>query len=550
MIERDRLLGMVVPAVLVGVAGVLMFFRLDEPARIIFDEVYYVGDARQYLEHAVERDFAVHPPVGKWLIATSIALLGDQPAGWRAAGALVGALSVLLTYLTGLRLFRRVGPAAVAGLLLATDGLWLVQARTAMLDIFLGFFTVLGAWLLLVDRDRAGLAKPPPAPSGDGPALPRRGHPYRMLAGVAFGLAVATKWSGLLPLAAAGLLTLGWEMAWRRRWTGRALAGWRRGAGSLLVALVLVPAAVYVGSYVPWLVNYGYSHEGGKECAEGEVVADPCPIGPIGRLQGLGRSHAAIWRFHTTLEAQHPYRAPAYTWPVMARPVVYYYESCSADRAAGSATTGDDGESEPAEPCLVEPGEAAEILAVGNPALWWTFLAATALLAAGLVRRDARAWFVTGFWAWQFLPWLLVARPSFFFYMVPVVPFLALGVAYAVAVLDERRALAGTLVGASLGAGAGLLAGIGVEAATSAETTTLRWLLLVVGWMLGAAAGTRLDRDRPVDAADAGWPVGTTVGVVVTVVAVALLAYFLPVWTGETLPAEVVRQRWWFDGWI
>jgi dolichyl-phosphate-mannose-protein mannosyltransferase len=560
MVDRNRLQRVMVPAVLVGVAGVLLFVRLGHPATIVFDETYYVSDARQYLETAVEGGFAVHPPVGKWLIAAGIALFGDDAVGWRAVGALSGALTVLLTYLLGLRLFRRVGPAALAGLLLATDGLFLVQARTAMLDIFLAMFTVLGAWLLVRDRQQSGLADDPPSPNAvpgtqtetSAPArqLPRHGHPYRLLAGVAFGLAIATKWSGLFPLGAAGLLALVWELQLRRRWTRRWSTGFGRAVTSLAVGLVLVPAAVYALSYIPWLVNYPDTYEGAQECAEGEVVQDPCPVTPLGRVAGLARNHASVWRFHTTLEAEHHYRAPAYTWPVMSRPVVYYYESCDADRASGVPATAEDGTVTEPEPCVVERGDAAEIVALGNPALWWGFLAAAAVVAAGLVRRDPRAAIIAAFWGAQFLPWLIVSRPVFFFYMVPVVPFLALAAGYTVTVLDEDRPWMGMLAGGALGAAVGLGLGIAGESVFDATTTTARWLGLGAGWLAGAAVGTWTDRDREVDRRPRRWSLGTVTGAVIGMAAVGLFIYFLPVWTGIHLDADAVRQRWWFSGWV
>ncbi|MBW3618662.1 MAG: phospholipid carrier-dependent glycosyltransferase [Actinobacteria bacterium] len=558
MIDRPRLLRVLVPAVLTGVAGILLFVRLDEPARIFFDEVYYVGDARQYLEVAAEREFAVHPPVGKWLIAAGIALLGDEPFGWRAVGALLGALSVLLTYLIGLRLFRRQGPAALAALLLAVDGLWIVQARTSMLDIHLAFFVVLGTWLLVVDRDASGLRdEPPDLPEEEERVLPRRSHPARALAGVAFGLAVATKWSGLLPLVAAIVLAVGWELAWRRRWTGRTRTGIVRGLAAVLVALVVLPGAVYLASYVPWLVNYEHSYEGAKECTEDDVVQDPCAVDPIGRLAGLWRFQRATLRFHLNLEATHTYRAPAYTWPVMARPIVYYYETCSEEREKGIATTNDEGEVEQPEPCVVERDEAAEIIALGNPALWWGFLLGLPLLAAGVARRDGRAWVVAAVWGAQFLPWLIVSRPAFFFYMVPVVPFLALGLAYAVVVLEERRSILATLSAAAVGAAVGFGAGMAGAEALDAETSSHRWILLGVGWALGGLLGGLLDhrRDRDVVLAERRrpgrrWTPGVVAGTTVAVLAVAMLVYFLPVWTGEPLPKELIRQRWWFDSWV
>ena len=84
MEERRRWLRILVPAILVGTAAVLMLVNVGGPDRIVFDEVYYVNDARDFLEFGVEQGFVVHPPVGKLLIAFSIWLFGDTPFGWRA----------------------------------------------------------------------------------------------------------------------------------------------------------------------------------------------------------------------------------------------------------------------------------------------------------------------------------------------------------------------------------------------------------------------------------------------------------------------------------
>ena len=154
------------------------------------------------------------------------------------------------------------------------------------------------------------------------------------------------------------------------------------------------------------------------------------------------------------------------------------------------------------------------------------------------------------FWGAQFLPWLIVSRPVFFFYMVPVVPFLALGLAYAVAVLDEQRPWLGAISGGALGAAVGFAAGLGFEAAVDATTTTARWMVLGIGWLVGAGIGAWTDRHRVVRRRFTRVPRGAVGGAIVGIAAVGLLVYFLPVWVGLPLPSAIVRQRWWFNGWI
>ena len=58
----------------VAAALFLRLFRLSTPGKLIFDEIYYVDGARDYLDFGVEvsadkPEFIVHPPIGKWVIA-------------------------------------------------------------------------------------------------------------------------------------------------------------------------------------------------------------------------------------------------------------------------------------------------------------------------------------------------------------------------------------------------------------------------------------------------------------------------------------------------
>src|SRR5680860_1412730 len=149
---RDRRGAVLLPIVLVLVAGALRFVGLGHPERCYFDETYYYYDARDLLEQGTEDGFVVHPPLGKWVIAGGLAVFGleesdpleqavtDEPGqcvvgededpnpaarqreaaeafARRSAMALLGTLTVLLTYLAGLRLFRRRGMAGLAALL-------------------------------------------------------------------------------------------------------------------------------------------------------------------------------------------------------------------------------------------------------------------------------------------------------------------------------------------------------------------------------------------------------------------------------------------------
>ncbi len=77
---------------------------------------------------------------------------------------------------------------------------------------------------------------------------------------------------------------------------------------------------------------------------------------------------------------------------------------------------------------------AAEVLLLGTPVLWWSFLPALAgLVWFGISRRDWRAWAIgLGVFA-GIVPWFIYQlddRVMFYFYALPAEPFLILAVVY------------------------------------------------------------------------------------------------------------------------
>ena len=441
---------LLLPVVLVLVAGALRFTGLGHPEQCYFDETYYYYDARNLLAQGTEEGFVVHPPLGKWVIAGGLAVFGLEPShpleqavteepgqcvvgeddapnpaarereaaeafARRSTMALLGTLTVLLTYLAGLRLFRRRGLAALGALLLAVDGIALTMSRIAMLDAALAFFVMAGFHQLLIDRDRMWQGVGPDTTADADRPLPRRGHLHRWLAGLCFGLALATKWSALLAIGAAGLFVLVSEVAWRRRITGRWDVEPQRWIASGLATLVLVPALVYLASYAGWFANFADTRFGADRCPEG-VCTDVWP----GDLASVWlEDQRDIAEFHGDLQAEHSYRAPATTWPTLSRPVAYYYEDCDDEQLAAGT-------------CTVDRGNVAEILGIGNPAIWWLALLAYPVLVWAAVRdRSWAAWAILAFLLAQYVPWLVIARPLFLFYTTPLVPFVCLGLAFA-----------------------------------------------------------------------------------------------------------------------
>lgn len=361
----------------------LRLFHLGLPRGLVFDEVYYVDGARDYLAHGVEvtgsgPEFIVHPPVGKWCIALGIKLFGNNDFGWRISVAVAGALTIYLVGRIAQRLFVSSRFSTLASLLMALDGLNLVHSRTALLDLFLTFFVLLAvlSWL--------------------------KGHYWRT--GMWFGLACGTKWSALYFLLAFAALTL-----YRDR--GR-IQPFFALLPKRFLQFFIIPVATYLASWTGWLLT---SRGWDRQWADNR----PSSFGFIPRsLRSLWHYHAEILNFHRGLTQHHTYQANPWSWLVMGRPTSFYYgtpTACGGPKACSQ-----------------------EVLALGTPLLWWLGTLAIAVVLGFWLRSLVATKspdFVSGFIllgiSAGYLPWFFFQRRTVFtFYAIVFEPFLILALVY------------------------------------------------------------------------------------------------------------------------
>jgi dolichyl-phosphate-mannose-protein mannosyltransferase len=432
----------------VVIAAILRFVHLGLPNSLVFDEVYYANEGQQLLDHGVEwrtetdaagnvtasfADYVVHPPLGKWIIAVGIKLFDngwarahgfDQAFGWRFGGAVCGVIAVLLITRIARRMFRSTALGATAGLLMALDGFQLVLSRTAILDIFVLFFTLAAFGCLILDRDSRrrrwltamenGLDPRRPGKAGR-PAFSWAGIPWwRLATGVMLGCGCSVKWSVIWYVPVFLALAYFWEA--RLRKTVGVVHPWRDAlldeSGWLLAMLALV-FVTYLASWTGWFVT----DDGWKRhYLRDQLGQHEYPI--IGALQNLLAYHKEMLGFHDGLTSPHPYQSWPWQWLILGRPVAFYF---SGDPTCGTNSC------------------AAEILLLGTPVLWWAFL--PALIATtwfGIARRDWRALPILLGAAAGILPWFpyeLDDRTMFYFYAAPAEPFLILAVVYVLGCL-------------------------------------------------------------------------------------------------------------------
>jgi dolichyl-phosphate-mannose-protein mannosyltransferase len=407
-------------AAIATMGAVVRFARLGNPPDIVFDETYYAKDACWYAETSAslcgiggDQTAGVHPPLGKWLIATGIKLFGFDSFGWRAAAALAGVLTIIVLYVLARRLFLSTVAASLTAGLLALDFLHFVQSRIAMLDVFVPLFGLLAVLFLVIDRDQNLSGRAPPG-----------ARPWRVAAGAAAGAATAAKWSGAFFVLLVIGLAIVWKIAARRANGANQppLRAVKREWGPIVLSLVVVPLLVYGLTFV------GQVH--------GNAFGAPWSEGTWTRA--WWDQQVSMADFHVGLEATHLYQSPSWSWVVVRRPVSYFYETNASD-------------------------ERGEILALGNPIVWWASIPALAFVAyRWWRRRDYRGpegVILAGFLV-TYGPWLVQQTDRsavFLFYLLPSVPFMCLAIGYAARALGstwEARAaaaIAGGVVVASFG---------------------------------------------------------------------------------------------------
>ena len=367
------MIAFIAPVLIALASFLLRLFHLASIKSMIFDEVYYVDGARDLFKYGVEvtgskPEFIVHPPVGKWLIASGIKIFGDNPMGWRFTTALIGSLMILIVALIAHRLFYSPTLTALAAGLMAVDGLALVQSRTALLDNFLAFFILLATYFFISRK--------------------------RWWCGLFLGLALATKWSALYFIVLFALIALYRVFSHH---TGRDLI---RPTLARIGAFGFLPLAVYVTSWWGWFA----SSRGWDRHHSGNPISS------------FIYYHQEMLNFHTNLSEKHPYQANPWSWLVMGRPTSFFYETpknCGADTCSQEVLA-------LGTPFLWWAGTIAIAVVIGfwvRSILQRKFDPAITIIVAGI--------------AAGYLPWFFFQqRTVFTFYAIVFEPFVILALVY------------------------------------------------------------------------------------------------------------------------
>ncbi|MGH8001075.1 MAG: dolichyl-phosphate-mannose--protein mannosyltransferase, partial [Brasilonema sp.] len=453
--------------------------------------VYYARFGNDYLTHTPF--FDGHPPLGKYMIALGI-WIGNHipfwqdevngftgsvmsPVSYRWMNAFSGSFIPIIVAAIAYQISYRRGFALLAGLFTACDGIFLVESRYALINQYIVIFGLLGQLFLLL-----ALAK-----------QRQQRNLLLILSGMAFGASAATKWNGLWFLLGIYLL---WILAWViRLWQSFSFVdkenpsqhqqefpshypdtiSGRKGSKKGFSLSYLT----FFNSGLSGKITYKlYPYSTKFETFSNNGSVNLTPLQKLTQLNfihiiiylclipfivysliwiphllldtryGFIEIHKQILLFHERLGGNtpkvHPYCAAWYKWPLITRPMAYFYQTAQSLNEAPPVMG----------PPL--PSGAGTIIydvhAMGNPFLWWFGVAALLFFVGMLVWQfiiprirqrcfspptilSVDTWIILYLiinYAANLLPWVGVNRCVFIYhYMTPVV-FAFLAIAWLV----------------------------------------------------------------------------------------------------------------------
>jgi dolichyl-phosphate-mannose-protein mannosyltransferase len=385
----------------------------------VFDEIYFGVFAHDDLKGVSY--FDPEPPLSKLIIASGewlygwwrsvttgvhgdYADLGFNPFGWRLMSVIFGSLTVPLMYLFARKLWANRLFAITAATLVCFDGMFFVQSRIGMIDIFPIFLIMLSYTLFLIHRESRS---------------ERDSIVTLLLTGTALALAISAKWISLAALVSIVFFLVMEPVRRRVRLTlGQGSSAWRWGMSegpdlpggarigsylpAALMAFALIPLLIYVASWIPFFTRHQFHS-----------------------LADLIDYQRQSYIYHATLTATHPYGSPWFSWPFLYRPVAYYYEYQGLGVDA-----------------VTHHSLVAGIVNLGNPLIWWASIPAVLMLPYWVLRHRSfpAAVILVGF-VTQYLPWARITRVIFLYHMFGGLIFMVLALAFVLVRVQQAGPL-------------------------------------------------------------------------------------------------------------
>ncbi|MFV0379634.1 MAG: phospholipid carrier-dependent glycosyltransferase [Anaerorhabdus sp.] len=347
-----------------------------------FDEIYH---ARNALEIANNQDMyaSVHPLLGTTIMSLGIKVFGMNPFGWRFMGALFGVLIIPMFYALARKLFNN-NAATFASALLAFDFMTLTTSRIATLEPFSIFFILLMTYYMVCYLKL----------NFDAP-LKKLLLPL-LCSGIAMGLAIATKWTGVYAAVGLGILFfIHFYKQLKLINFNTKHENYKKGIKIILYCFlffIFIPLAIYCISYIPtrvwkndtWSIENVYTHS------------------------------IYMYNYHANLQATHPYQSTWYQWLFDIQPIWYFIYR-------------------------IEDTFAYSISCFNNPLISWTgVISIIYTIYSSIKEKTNSSIFIIICYLSALIPWVLVSRCVFSYHYYPALPFLILAITYFFEQMKKR----------------------------------------------------------------------------------------------------------------
>lgn len=338
---------------------------ISKPTEMYFDEIYHSFTAKLVLHNDPKawewwnphpEGFAyewTHPPLSKLGMALGMTIFGESAFGWRIPQAILGTLSIIVIYFLAYQIFKDRLVALFSAAVFSLDGLPLVLSRMGMNDSYVLFFSLLSILMFIT------------ASNNDDKSLKDVIKNRNVLSALFFGFAIASKWSAIYTLP----ILLISHFVFKKK------------IKISYLSFAVLPIVVYISSY-SLMFSTGHTWSQFVEVQK------------------------QMWWYHTNLVAEHPYTSPAWSWPLLLRPI-YLYDGGIID------------------------GFVARIYAFGNPFVFWFGLFSIIFsFITSATEKFKKLGFVVFSYLVLFLPWIASPRIMFLYHYLPSIPFLAIATGF------------------------------------------------------------------------------------------------------------------------
>ena len=356
-----------------------------------FDEIYFPRASYEIM-HKLSIFEYVHPPLGKLIISIPIHFFGVTPFAYRLPGNIAGILMILVIYHIAKLLFKRERYALFAAVIMALDGMHFVQTRIGTVDSFLVLFN-LTSFMFFLKYINIPSEKP----------LKNKMLPL-LLSGIFWGMALSVKWTSCFIGLGMGIIYF--VKFIKNKKLDIKLLAWS------VLCFVIIPIGIYVASYIPVINDpnavayYKEKDETGKEVWKSTNIHD---------IKTFFIYQEAIYRYHSELDATHPYASSYVDWPIMKRPIWYYI-------------------------ARFEDGSVGTIACMGNPAIWWLSIGtAIFTLIYTIIKRNREGAILLVMILATWLPYAKIGRIMYLYHYFITLPFMMLTIVFTIARLAKWK---------------------------------------------------------------------------------------------------------------